>query len=378
MFNSIKRLKRALRFPYGNAQPSTSSIDECATPTTIATLIRELELKEDPRPARDYAQWRSPQVVTVMGASPERLQWLQSAAPDAKLISQPWEEPPGCDALAADCLIGWCTEAFAVRARNLRWIHLNAAGVEEVLDLPGLRGRDLLVTNLQKVAGPVIAQHTFGLILCLCRSLPVHLRNQDKKKWLPQAVASSQLRTLDGKTILVVGLGGIGTHVARVAHGLGMRVVATRRSNSGTAPKFVDHVALSDELVGLATHADLIVNCLPLTCATRGLFDANFFSSVKRGALFVNVGRGASVVTDDLTEALRRGQLGGVALDVTDPEPLPSAHPLWRMPNVVITPHIAGKGGDTEVLEWLIAHENLRRYAAGERMLSVIDRTNGY
>jgi phosphoglycerate dehydrogenase-like enzyme len=206
----------------------------------------------------------------------------------------------------------------------------------------------------------------------------VHLRNQDKKKWLPQAVASSQLRTLDGKTILVVGLGGIGTHVARVAHGLGMRVVATRRSNSGTAPKFVDHVALSDELVGLATHADLIVNCLPLTCATRGLFDANFFSSVKRGALFVNVGRGASVVTDDLTEALRRGQLGGVALDVTDPEPLPSAHPLWRMPNVVITPHIAGKGGDTEVREWLIAHENLRRYAAGERMLSVIDRTNGY
>jgi phosphoglycerate dehydrogenase-like enzyme len=173
-------------------------------------------------------------------------------------------------------------------------------------------------------------------------------------------------------------MGGIGTNVARVAHSLGMRVVATRRSNSGITSEYVEQVATPDELIDLAGHADFIVNCLPLTNATRGLFDARFFSSVKRGAIFVNVGRGATVVTDDLTDALRRGQLGGVGLDVTDPEPLPRSHPLWRMPNVVITPHIAGKSDDLDDRAWLIAHENLRRYSTGECMLSVVDRSSGY
>lgn len=378
MFTSILKLRRLLRLSDTNDRQPTLSPDESDTPFDVSTFIRDLGLQEDHKPACEYPQWRSPQIVAVMGATPERIRWLQSAAPNSKLISQPWGEAPSNDTLAADCLIGWCTQAFAVRARNLRWVHLNAAGVEEVLDLPGLRDRDLLVTNLQRVSGPVIAQHAFGLILCLCRSLPEHLRNQKKRKWLPQAVSSSQLHALDGKTMLVVGLGGIGSSMARVAHGLGMRVVAIRRSSTITTLEFVDQVGRPDELVSLAAYADVIVNCLPLTHATRGLFDANFFSSVKRGALFVNVGRGASVVTDDLADALHRGQLGGAALDVTDPEPLPKSHPLWRMPNVVITPHIAGRSSDTDRREWLVARENLRRYAAGEYMLSVVDRSRGY
>jgi phosphoglycerate dehydrogenase-like enzyme len=377
MLNWITRLQRALGYSERHAQQSTSSITEYIAPLAIPALIRELGLKEDQRPVREYAQWRPPQVVTVMGASPERLRWLQPAAPNAKLISQLWNDPPTSDALVADCLIGWCTEAIADRARDLRWIHLSAAGVEEVLDLPGLRGRDLLITNLQRVAGPVIAEHAFALVMCLCRCLPEHLKHQHKREWLPNAVASSNLRSLYGKTILVAGLGGIGSHIARIAHGFGMRVVATRRSNR-TAPEFVEQVSLPHELIGLAADADLIVNCLPLTRATRGLFDAGFFSSVKRGALFVNVARGGSVVTDDLTDALRSGQLGGAALDVTNPEPLPKSHPLWRMSNVVITPHIAGRGSDTDSREWLITRENLRRYVAGERMLSVVDRSSGY
>jgi phosphoglycerate dehydrogenase-like enzyme len=343
----------------------------------MPTLIRDLGLKEDGRPVREYPQWQTPQRVTVMGASAGRLRWLQSAAPGVKLIGQPWNDPPHDEALSADGLIGWCTESFVSRAQALRWVHLGAAGVEEVLAVPSLRRRDLLVTNLQRAASPVIAEHAFAMLLCLCRAMPEHLERQRKRKWLPHALDASRLRFLHGGTLLVAGLGGIGTQVAKIAHGFGMRVLATRTSSSA-APDFIERCARPESLVDLVAEADVIVNTLPLTETTRGLFNARVFSAAKRGALFVNVARGASVVTAALTDALLSGQLAGAALDVTDPEPLPTDSPLWRMPNVVITPHIAGWGGDTHVREWNITRENLRRYVAGEPMLSVVDVSRGY
>jgi phosphoglycerate dehydrogenase-like enzyme len=174
-----------------------------------------------------------------------------------------------------------------------------------------------------------------------------------------------------------VGLGGIGTEVARLAHGLGMRVIATRNS-SREGPDFVERVGLSDELLAFAAQADVVVTALPLTPQTTKLFDAAFFSAMKPGGYFINVGRGASVVTEDLVAALRDGRLAGAGLDVTDPEPLPPGHALWALPNVLVTPHVSTASDVQDARSVAVLHENLRRYVAGERMLNVVDIARGY
>jgi phosphoglycerate dehydrogenase-like enzyme len=216
------------------------------------------------------------------------------------------------------------------------------------------------------------------MMLAFSRGLNVYAHEQAKASWNPDAIGEeASLWELSGRTILVVGLGGIGTEVARRAHALGMTVTATRAS-SREGPDFVSYVGLADELLALAAKADVVVSSLPLTPQTTGLFDTGFFSAMKPTAYFINVGRGRSVVTDDLLAALLDGQIAGAGLDVTEPEPLPSDHPLWQQPNVIITPHMsAGSDLRSERL-WIVMRENLRRYVAGERMLSVVDIDRGY
>jgi len=140
----------------------------------------------------------------------------------------------------------------------------------------------------------------------------------------------------------------------------------------------VDYVGLSEELPKLAAEADVIVDCLPLTSATAGLFDQRLFETMKAGAYFVNIGRGGTVVTEALVGALQTHRLGGAGLDVTDPEPLPAESPLWDMPNVIITPHSGGDSDGQQERLWLLFQENLRRFAAGDRLLSVVDKARGY
>jgi phosphoglycerate dehydrogenase-like enzyme len=176
--------------------------------------------------------------------------------------------------------------------------------------------------------------------------------------------------------LLVVGLGGIGTEVAKRAHGLGLHVIATRNS-ARVGPEYVEYVGLADEYRTLAARADVVVNSTPLTPETRGMFDAQFFAAMKDDAFFINIGRGESVVTPDLTAALEKGTIGGAGLDVTDPEPLPSGHPLWNLGNVIITPHIATSRYRSDRTFTLVA-ENVRRYVRGDPVLSVVDLAAGY
>ena len=215
------------------------------------------------------------------------------------------------------------------------------------------------------------------MTLMFSRGRYVYYPEQQAGRWNRAAVPEERLWELRGKTMLIAGLGGIGTETARRAHALGMNVIATRGS-SREGPDFVSYVGLADELPRLAERADVVVKATPLTAATRGLFDADFFARMKPTAYFINVGRGASVVTDDLVAALRSGAIAGAGLDVTDPEPLPAGHPLWSLPNVIITPHISA-GSDVRLGRlWIVMRENLRRYAAGDRMLSVVDVERGY
>lgn len=340
-----------------------------------AALVEALGLREAEAPVRDRAGWSKPTRVLVLDASPERIAWLQQVAPGVELIAA---TPRTLDAEAAqaDAVLGSCNPSLA-QAGRVRWMQTYNAGMERCLTSSVFEERNILLTNMQRVAGPAMAEHVMAMMLTFARSLPAYYDEQRKSTWNRTPTGARPAFTLDGKTLLVVGLGGIGTEVARRAHAFGMTVLATR-ATPRPAPDFVSEVGLADALTRFAPRADIVVNTLPLTDETRGQFDAKVFATMKRGAYFINVGRGQTVVTADLVAALTSGQVAGAGLDVVDPEPLPSSHPLWTMPNVIITPHSSSDSDVDEESRWLLVRENLRRYVAGERMLSVVVPSRGY
>jgi len=341
-----------------------------------ARVVAELGLRQAPVPVRERAGWRKPKRVVVR-ADAARVAWLQQVAPDVELVPAPTIDAALALIGEADAVIGFCSEQLLGAAPELRWIQLPYAGAERCLQVPAITERQILVTNAQRVYGPEIAEHVMAMLLNFSRGLYWYRTAQIEGKWEPGLVPEDRLWELDGKTMLIVGLGGIGTEVARRANALGMVVIATRNS-SREGPDFVSYVGLADELLDLTARADVVVNAAPLTAATTGLFDASFFRAMKPEAYFINVGRGRSVVTSDLITALEQDLIAGAALDVTDPEPLPPGHPLWTRPDVIITPHVAARSDLRAERLWIVMRENLRRYVTGEPMLSVVSAERGY
>jgi phosphoglycerate dehydrogenase-like enzyme len=252
-----------------------------------------------------------------------------------------------------------------------------SAGIERCMAIESVKNRDILVTNLRGVDSAAIAEHAIALALALARGLETSVINTSRARWSREDQAATQMQVLYDKTLLVVGLGGIGTEVASRGHALGMKVIATRNSGR-TGPDYVSYVGTPSELLNLAKTADVIVNAVPLTTETTGLFNAKFFEVLKPNALFINVARGGSVVTADLTKALNEHRLAGAGLDVVDPEPLPPDNPLWKAPNVIISPHVSSRSDLPGDERWVLARENLRRYTAGGKMLSVVDLKREY
>jgi phosphoglycerate dehydrogenase-like enzyme len=275
----------------------------------------------------------------------------------------------------AEVLLARCTPRIIREAKNLRWLQDSRHGVDSCM-VPEIHDKPFILTNAQHTSGPPMADHVIAMITMLARGLHYFHAAQLEGRWLDEPYAVPMLE-LSGKTLLVVGLGGVGIEVARRAHGLGMRVIAIRNS-SRSGPDFVDYVGLSGELHELAARADVIVNALPLTGETRGLYDRDFFDAAKRGTYFISVGRGESTVTAELVAALKDGRVSAAGLDVTDPEPLPAGHELYTLPNVIITPHAAAETDQGRWRRWLVIRENLRRYVNGERMLNVVDISRGY
>ncbi len=341
----------------------------------ISQVIAQLGLRESAVPAREMKGWQKPRKIVVLTDSPQRLAWFQEAVKGVTLA------PAGGPAAAqravadADALVGFCSPPLVNAAPNLRWIQSQTAGVDECLAIPRVHTGEIILTNMQGVNAPNVAEHAMALVLTLTRQINAFAANQRDEKWNP---ASPQKPwDLQGKTMLVVGLGGNGVEIARRAQAFGMRVIATRNSGR-TGPPFVAYVGTADELPKLIAQADILVNATPLTPETTGLFNAAMFARMKPTAYFFNVGRGPSVVTNDLVEALKSGRIGGAGLDVVDPEPLPNGHPLWQLPNVIITPHVAGNSDLKFERSWLVMRENMRRYVAGEKLLSLVDAKRGY
>jgi phosphoglycerate dehydrogenase-like enzyme len=324
------------------------------------------------QPVRERAGWKKPALILVSPNLHEELPLLKDAVPGVKLIEMSSATPR--DIAAADATLGVCSSEVLGKAPRLQWIQWLAAGVEGCVQQPLLRERHLLLTNMQRTAAPSMAEHVIGMMLVLSRHLDYFLKEQQQAHWSRD---TPRLDDLEGKTVLVVGLGGIGTEVAKRAHALGMKVIATRASGR-TGPDYVSYVGLPDELLKLTREADFVVNCAPLTPQTSAIFNQQYFATMKPTAYFLNVGRGKSVVTADLISALAERKIAGAGLDVVDPEPLPPDSPLWRLPNLIITPHVSADTSVTAEQRTVLLRENLRRYAAGEPMLAVVDVERGY
>ncbi|MCC7198159.1 MAG: D-2-hydroxyacid dehydrogenase [Gammaproteobacteria bacterium] len=354
---------------------STQALAATAPDPRATALIGELGLQADTVASRDLPGWEIPKRIVVARASAARLGQLQASAPGVELLAAAEGDALVRQLAGAQAVIGLCDAATLAAAPSLRWIQALSVGVENCVAVPGLLERGIVLTNMQRTSAPPIAEHAIALTMALARGLPQYARYQQAGQW--QQEQRLAMREMGGRTMLVVGLGGIGTEVARRAHGLGMRVIATRNS-SREGPPFVARVGLSSELLALAAEADVVVNATPLTPETTGIFNKAFFAAMKPGGYFINVGRGQSAVTGDLVAALQGGQLAGAGLDVVDPEPLPAGHPLWSMPNVIITPHVAPRSDAQGERNWIVVAENLRRYVAGEPLLNVVDIKRGY
>jgi phosphoglycerate dehydrogenase-like enzyme len=362
-----------IAFQTSSAKPVSPAAPDEAT----ATLIQHLGLIESATPVRERAGWGPPKVVLVRTMTPERLALLQEVAPGVNFVQAANDVEATRLAGNADVVMGFCSGDLLAAGERIRWVQVWSAGVERCVSAPGLRERNILLTNMQRVAGPVMAEHVLAMMFAFARGLEFYVPERMARRWTEQPPLPTRLMSIEGKTLLVVGLGGIGTEVARRASALGMTVDAIRASGR-EGPPFVRYVGLPTELHALAAKADFIVNTTPLTPETRNLYDAKFFDAAKPGAYFINVGRGQSVVQRDLVAALRSGRLAGAGLDVTEPEPLPPDDPLWTFGNVILTPHVSAVSDLGDAARFAVARENLRRYVAGDRMLSVVDVNKGY
>ena len=344
----------------------------------VEVLIEQLGLRESETASRDLPGWSPPKKIVVRQGRPEQLAQFQAIAPGVEFVIVESVEQARVEAVDAQAVLGICDEQILSASPELFWIQVYSAGVERCVENPAMHKGNKLLTNGQRIGSPALAEHAIAMMMMLARGLDVYHANQLKGEWKRQTgLERSDQIELEGRTLLVVGLGGIGTQVAKRGHGLGMRVIATRNSRR-EGPEYVEYVGLPDELNELATRADVVINTAPLTDRTRGIFNAAFFDAMKPEAFFISVGRGGSTVTDDLVAALKSESIAGAGLDVTDPEPLPEGHPLWMMPRVIISPHTAGRSDKGRDRLYLMVKENLRRFVNGEPMLSVVDIERGY
>jgi phosphoglycerate dehydrogenase-like enzyme/glyoxylase-like metal-dependent hydrolase (beta-lactamase superfamily II) len=335
-------------------------------------------LREGKSPTKEDPNWTPPRKVLWRDYWPERLPLLALVAPGVEIVPFANNEEALTLVGDADAVIGAATSELLTAGSKLRWVQVGGAGVERYMAIPELRSGKVLLTNGQKLASPEIAEHVMALTRALARGLGFAITAQNRMTWIRSEIGEqAPLQRLRGKTMLVVGLGGIGTEVARLASAAEMRVTGIRSSRR-SGPPFVDQVGLTEDLAAFAAEADVVVNCLPMTPDTADIFDETLFHVMKETALFVNVGRGGTVDTDALIAALSNGDIAGAGLDVTDPEPLPDGHPLWKAPNLIITPHYAAWSDIGRERRWLLYRENLRRFVAGEPLLSVVDPERGY
>lgn len=316
-----------------------------------------------------------PPVWTLPAAQVQR---IAAALPDDEVLDARTPEERIRLFADADVLLAFSIspDEAAVAAR-LRWIQSSAVGVAELL-VPSLQSRGVVITNVRGVHSHMIAEHAIALVLALRRYLHVAVTQQTTRNWAQVEMMQARVPALANSRLVVIGLGEIGSRVASLAAGLGMRVTGVRRQLDRPVPPGVERVVGPEQLHDALATADAIVLAAPRTFETKAMIGAAEFAVMRPHAVLINVARGRLIDDAAMVDALERGRIAGAGLDAFTREPLPDDSPLWRLPNVLITPHTAAFGADywDGVVDLFL--ENVGRFRRGDPLVNVVDQARGY
>lgn len=327
-----------------------------------------------------WAQGAPLRIVVMQPFDAEEMKLLNAAAPGRKveIVTVQGREQLRKELPNAEVLFGDLRSEDMDYAPKLKWIQAGGAGMEgfdkKVLASP------ITVTNMARVFAPGIADTAIGLLLSITRGISTYYMPQFyKREWKPVGtVKSPDHIELGGRTMAIVAMGGIGSEIAKRAYyGFGMKVIATD-AKPMAKPDFVEELHDPTYFPEMVKRADVVVSAAPHTPATERMFNEKIFRSMKKGAIFIAMSRGKLYDEMALIQVLKEGHLRGAGLDVFPVEPIPTNHPIFDTPNVVMTPHTSGWGVERQ--QRLVAHfaENIRRYSIGQPMLAVVDKVAGY
>jgi phosphoglycerate dehydrogenase-like enzyme len=328
---------------------------------------------------KDSTKKRNPdepiRIVTTLKMSSDEIEKIKKNGENIEFLTITDTKNPKQFA-DAEVVIGSVDTSILPHMKKLKWVQTQAAGVEnmskELIEHP------CTLTNMQRVFAPVIAESAIGLLLSLTRGLAqVSVPAFKERKWT-QAPKDVMLEDLYGKTIGIVGMGGIGSETARRLHyGFNMEVFSTD-AKPLPKPEFVAELHDPGWFMEMVPQVDVLMSAAPLTKETKGMFNEEVFGKMKPGSYFINVSRGGLVDQSALAKALKNKQIRGAGLDVTTPEPLPPDNELWTCPNLVISPHNSGQAPIRQVRFIQLIAENVRRYSRGLPLMNVVDKIKGY
>jgi phosphoglycerate dehydrogenase-like enzyme len=310
--------------------------------------------------------------IVVTGMPDEAIREFQSVSPEVKVVSAERDQLMK-EIVDADAIFGTINPQLFHAAHKLKWVQIYSAGVE-TYRFPDFINSDVILTNCKIIQGPEIADHALALLLALTRDLNQIIPNRSKEEW---AKASYHPLELRGKTAVIIGVGGIGQQIAQRASAFGMKVIGVDPKDIPLNP-YVSKMVYPDKLNSVLPQADVVFISAPHTPQSEGMMGAKQFELMKKGAFFIAVSRGKLYNTDALVKALDERRIAGAGMDVTNPEPLPKGHALWKFDNVIITPHIAGQSDGINDRRMELIKENIARFLKGEPMLNVVDKIKGY
>jgi phosphoglycerate dehydrogenase-like enzyme len=318
-------------------------------------------------------------LVMLPPQTPTTRDWaarLAAAVPELRVVVAEDAAAAAAAIPEAEAAFGTPTPALLAKAGRLRWLQAPQAAPPAGFYHPALVAHSVVVTNFREIYNDHIAAHIMAFVLAFARGLHHYLPQQLRREWRPLPLDTGVIH-LPEATALIVGVGGIGAETARLAAEFGMQVmgVDARRREAPPGVRKLDGPEALDSLLPLA---DFVILTIPHTPETEGLMHRARFHRMKRGAFFINIGRGMTTRLDDLVAALRAGEIAGAALDVFEQEPLPADHPLWTLPNVLITPHTAGYGPYLDDRRFDILLDNSRRFLAGQPLRNVVDKAHWF
>src|SRR3954452_5593823 len=314
--------------------------------------------------------------ILISGADPVVLKQLESASPKVKIVTVT-PETVMKEVVDADAFIGEIKPEQVRAGKNLKWVQVMSAGVERVLHLSGgndLRESNIILTNNKVVQGPEIADHALAMLLTMTRGINKFLATKPDEAWQPRPYPGIEL---NGKTAVVIGVGGIGTQIAIRANAFGMDVIGVDPEDKPFMP-FIKKVVKPDQLDEVLPLADVVFISTPDTPKSHKMMGSKQFDLMKNKSYFIAVSRGGIYDMNSLVRSLDSRKLSGAGVDVVDPEPLPKGHALWKFDNAIVTPHIAGRSDKDRARMVGTIKENIRRFADGQPLINVVDKQKGY